>query len=704
MKLKLKLKSKLIVMTVTFIVIPMIICTVIVSMLFKSQFAKQAKEKINITYDTVFADLDNKKADYSKKAKIFIGDKDIVDKVKFLSAEKENLSTEDMYLRVKVGLISELAKFARFGSYNELKIFDKEGDLLVFYKYDGKSQSLGYLKDKKEGGRSLMWQEIKGEEAEHQWREMNIPKDFPERFDGRISDKFSVGYGTIGNTISLQALVPINVFDFATEKESLFGMLVVDTYLEQNYVNAVSEICKTEINLFTGEKLSAGTLTTYQKIPQEYMDEIRGIIGGGSKGRSDWVISKETSIGDDSYYQGFYPLVDDGNLAGVISVASSKNEAKTKTKNAIFYLMSILLICAGVGVPISFFFSSRISKPVRKMVYMIEDIAEGEGDLTMRIDKVGTNDEIADLAKGFNKFMDKLQGIIKQVADSANQVASSAEEFSATASQIATGAEQQGSQTQRVSTSAEDMSTNMNSVAVAMEEASTNIGMVAAAAEQMTSTISEIAQNSEKSRGITAEAVSQTEKTSEKVGELGRAADEISRVTEAITDISDQTNLLALNATIEAARAGDAGKGFAVVANEIKELAKQTAEATCEIKEKIEGIQGSTSATVTEIGQISKVISDVNEIVSTIATAVEEQSVTTKEIASNVNQASTGIQEVTEKAAHSSTVSNEIAKDIGNVNQAASEMSNNSSRVNENAAELSELAKELKEMMGKFKV
>lgn len=93
-----------------------------------------------------------------------------------------------------------------------------------------------------------------------------------------------------------------------------------------------------------------------------------------------------------------------------------------------------------------------------------------------------------------------------------------------------------------------------------------------------------------------------------------------------ITEISEQTNLLALNATIEAARAGEAGKGFAVVANEIKELARQTADATSEIKEQIEGIQGSTSGTVSEIDEILKVINDVNEIVSNIATAVEEQS------------------------------------------------------------------------------
>jgi len=220
----------------------------------------------------------------------------------------------------------------------------------------------------------------------------------------------------------------------------------------------------------------------------------------------------------------------------------------------------------------------------------------------------------------------------------------------------------------------------------------------------MTSVIKEIAQNTEKARTVTGEAVSEAAETSEKVDELGRAANEIGKVTETITEISEQTNLLALNATIEAARAGEAGKGFAVVANEIKDLAKQTAEATGEIRKKIEGIQTSTKGTVIHIKQITKVINNVNEIVATIATAVEEQSVTTREIADNVTQASQGLGEITENVAQSSSVADEIAKDIADVNQTSGEMSNTSSQVNTSAEDLSKEAEQLMGMVGQFQV
>lgn len=199
-------------------------------------------------------------------------------------------------------------------------------------------------------------------------------------------------------------------------------------------------------------------------------------------------------------------------------------------------------------------------------------------------------------------------------------------QLAAIADQMAAGAEDTASRSSQVAAAAREMSSNQDSVAAAMEQASTNVNMVAAAAEEMSSTIDAIAQNSSRAKDITAQAVDQSKIASNRVDELGRAASEITKVTEAITDISEQTNLLALNATIEAARAGEAGKGFAVVANEIKALAKQTAEATLDIKNKIKGIQEATGITVTEINDISSVITDVDQIVAAIASAVEEQS------------------------------------------------------------------------------
>ncbi|WP_300669166.1 methyl-accepting chemotaxis protein [Desulfoluna sp.] len=259
-------------------------------------------------------------------------------------------------------------------------------------------------------------------------------------------------------------------------------------------------------------------------------------------------------------------------------------------------------------------------------------------------------------------------------------------------------------QSQSVAASAEQMSNNMNSVAAAIEQASTNVGIVSGSTEQMMLTIVEIASNTEKATEITADAVSKTETSADKISVLGRAANEIGQVTEAITEISEQTNLLALNATIEAARAGDAGKGFAVVAHEIKELARQTAEATQDIRTQVTMIQNATRDAVGEITGINEVVHGINEVVGGISAAVEEQSVTTREISDNIGQASLGIQDVAVNIADTSVAVGSVAHDISELNRETLGISASSTKVASEAASLNHLSEDLETAVGQFRM
>ncbi len=367
--------------------------------------------------------------------------------------------------------------------------------------------------------------------------------------------------------------------------------------------------------------------------------------------------------------------------------------------------MTLILPPIGVIIMVINFVivGKTIGARLNKIVAMLKNIAEGDGDLTLRI-PASNADEVGLVGYWFNDFTEKIQGIIKIIALNAKSLNETSVKLSTLSDHLASGAGNMTEKFNAVSVSAEEMSSNMKSVSVTMEQSAVNVNAVATAVEEMTATVNEIAGNSENARSVTDQAVSKAELASGQMRALGKALLDIDNVTEVINEISEQTNLLALNATIEAARAGDAGKGFAIVAQEIKELATQTSKATQKIKEKIDGIQDSSSKTISEMSQIVEVITDINDIVNGIAGSVEEQSIVTKEIASNVNQTAEDIQEVNERVAQSSQVSEEIAKDISYANVSAGEISDNGSQVNSSSKELLELAEKLSTLVEKFKI
>lgn len=454
-----------------------------------------------------------------------------------------------------------------------------------------------------------------------------------------------------------------------------------DMYEEENSADGLEQVAELEKNVIAYYEVGKTMATAYVDGGPESGNKLMASFDEAAENMSNalapFIESQETEL-----------------VEAMTSIVSSANVIQSFT--LIAGIMGVL-----TGAIIAWLTTRSITKPILKAVEFAKTMSQG--DLTHKLD-IDQADEIGVLGKSLNEMGENLRKMFKDIGNGVETLASSSTELASVSEQMSSGAENTSNKSNAVATASEEMSSNMTSVAAAMEQASTNISIVTSSTEQMTASINEIAQNTERASTVTGQAVTEAQSASAKVNELGTAADEIGKVTETITEISEQTNLLALNATIEAARAGDAGKGFAVVANEIKELANQTAEATEEIRSKIEGIQGSTGETVTEIEKITKVIGEVNDIVSTIASAVEEQSVTTKEIAGNVVQASQGISEVNENVAQTSSVAGEIAKDIADVNQASSGVVDGSGQVSTSAVELSKLSEQLKEMVVQFKV
>ena len=341
-----------------------------------------------------------------------------------------------------------------------------------------------------------------------------------------------------------------------------------------------------------------------------------------------------------------------------------------------------------------------IVRPLQQGMEFAEALAGG--DLTRSI-TVKQQDEVGQLAGALNRMSANLRQMFGEIRDSAAGMASAATELAATATQLAGGAEETTAQSTSVAAAAEEMSANMTRMAAAGEQMSTNVKTVASAVDEMTASIGEVARNAEQAASVAGNASQLVAESNGKIGQLGVAADEIGKVIEVIQDIAEQTNLLALNATIEAARAGEAGKGFAVVATEVKELAKQTASATEDIRRRIEAIQNSTGQAVQSISQISAVIGRVNDVSRTIASAVEEQSITTKQIAQNVSETANAVETVSLGVHQSASAAGEITRNMSGVNVAANQTSQGAAATQQASNEIAQLSERLRGVVDRFK-
>ena len=343
-------------------------------------------------------------------------------------------------------------------------------------------------------------------------------------------------------------------------------------------------------------------------------------------------------------------------------------------RRSVWWIAGALAVAVALSLLLAISTTRLIARPVREVGTVVSRIAAGDlpsGDLAME-----SSDEIGDLARNVNVMKKNLRDLIGSVSVSAERIATASEEFSCTNRQIAANSVEASEQATGASAATESLRHNLETVALGTE--------------QMSATIQGIAKNATESARVTAEAVKTAEITNGSVSKLGESSTEIGQVIKVITSIAQQTNLLALNATIEAARAGEAGKGFAVVANEVKELAKQTAEATEDISRRIGAIRSDTKECMNAIATIGAIIDHVNGIAGAIATAVEKQSITTDKMSISLSEAARG--------------STEIARNIGGVAEAAQSTMSGTTGSQKAAEELARMSTELRGLVSRFKL
>ena len=361
-----------------------------------------------------------------------------------------------------------------------------------------------------------------------------------------------------------------------------------------------------------------------------------------------------------------------------IDLEEAMNQKETaaarKTAGTFIALMTALLIAAiAIAVLVAWRTARGISRPLDEAGEVMSAVAGG--DLTRRLD-VSSRDEVGRMSASMNAALDAVGAVLTRLAAGSTALGVASDRIGTLSAELAAGAQRSSAQA--------------DTVAAGAGEVSRSVQTVAAGSQEMGLSIREIAQNAAQAVNIAGQAVTVTHTTTETMSRLGTSSQEIGAVIKVITSIAEQTNLLALNATIESARAGEAGKGFAVVAGEVKDLAQETARATEDISRRVQAIQADTAGAVAAIQEVSRIIGQINDYQTTIASAVEEQTATTHDMNRHVNEAAEGAGQIAANSGNVATLARTSSELVGQSQQAA--------------RELSDVSRELRELVATFRL
>ena len=369
-------------------------------------------------------------------------------------------------------------------------------------------------------------------------------------------------------------------------------------------------------------------------------------------------------------------------------LAETKQEIDEAMARALSFILMVTVVVIAGAVVIGMLVGRTVTGPIRQVSDMMREIADGDGDLRHRLPEDGT-DELAVLGKRFNHFIVKIQDTVREVGSTTDQVASAAEELSSVASETRQSVQEQGSETDQIASAINEMAATIQQIA----GNANSVEGAASDADRMAREGGETISSAQTSVNHLSEEI---ESTAKGIDALAEKSGDIQQVLDVIHAVTEQTNLLALNAAIEAARAGEHGRGFSVVADEVRQLAKRSAESADQIREMIDGFVEESKASVERMSHSRKSSEETVERINHATSALNT-------IVSSVGHIHDQVTQIATAAEQQSQVAEEINQNVVRIVDAAQRSDTGVTQTNEASQELARLGEHLRELVGQFK-
>ena len=518
-----------------------------------------------------------------------------------------------------------------------------------------------------------------------------------------IQTKFTI---TIG-VVTVIILTIFGLYQYTTLKKEANGELqdLIETAIRripENLTLPLYNMDKTQVEkVIVSEMMEKRIFCIILRQEEDHL-----IVNGKARDEEWRLVDVQKEIPSDNLIEVKKEIIQDGARIGEVAVFFTPQfmEAKLKKQivsNLVTIIVMVVVLIMALIVMMKFFLMSPLKKIHETLHKTMDSFAQGQGDLSNRI-HVDAKDEIGELSILFNQFLDTLEQVISAIATHSHNLEGAADTLIVISKTMNDNLIDVSNKSKLVTTSIEKLGESSGTNAQTMNTANANIAKMEGAVGSITTAINEISEHLGKEAIISEQSVKDTNNVMAKVDRLSAVAAEIGNVTEIITEISDQINLLSLNATIEAARAGESGKGFAVVANEIKDLAKQTADASKKIKEQIKNIQDSSAETLIEIKGVSDIIHEINTLVGSTTRSISDQFQMVNHISDTIKEVTVNISEVNQNVTDDFRVTEKIVQEMAHLHHSSMSVSKDSSEVKQHAEKLVDLSHIMSQMVLKF--